>query len=369
MKDLIKNINKKKLLIICGAIIGVVVLIIIALLLYNAFFTKSSYQSVEDKLVVAAKKYYNDNERLLPKSINEEANVNSATLISNGYIKSLEKLVPDKINCTATVSVTNINNNYRYTPQLKCGTTYETKLLSDYIKAVTPTVISGQGLYELNGELVYRGENPNNNVRFANGEWKIVKIEDNHIMLISNEKVLKSNWDNRFNTEKNSPTGINDYSLSRVNDYLTNLYNSDSLFNITEKSLIISHDLAVGKRDKESESNDGSIEKTEIVANKFIGLLPFYDFINASLDEKCNSGITQSCSNYNYLTNTKERYSWWTMTGLSSDTYSVYKIGSTGRIEYSRPSSSAYMRPVIYLTKGAIYVGGNGTIDNPYILK
>jgi len=367
MKDLIKDLGKKRLLIILGALVGVFILITIILLLYNAFKT-NSYASVEEKILNAAKEYYNDNSKLLPKNINDEVSINSTTLVAGEYLKSLDELVPDKnVNCTATVTVTNINNSYRYATKLKCGEVYETKTIADYIRKNEQTVISGQGLYELNGDLVYRGENPNNNIKFADRDWKIVKIENDQAMLILNEKLIRATWDDRFNTERNSDDGINDYSVSRMNDYLTNLYNGDTFFSDSNKLVVAAHNLYIGKRTPDFGYNDGSLEKSEVLENKYIGLIPLFDYINASLDENCISADTRGCANYNYLANYD--YNWWTMTGDGENTYKVYKITSDGKIYSSRAATALQARPVIYLAKDAIYVKGNGTVDNPYIVK
>lgn len=367
MKDLINDIGKKKLLIIIGAIVGLIVLIIIILLLFNSF-KKNTYSDVENKVLEAAKKYYSDNEKLLPKNLNDEVSINSSTLVSAGYLKDLDKIVPNKnVNCTATVTVTKISEKYRYVTKLKCGNEYETMTLKDKIINNEAPVISGQGLYEMNGGYVFRGDNPNNNVKFSGKKWKIVKIEDDHVVMILHEKGFGSVWDDRFNTERNQTDGINDYTVSRVNDYLTNLYNGDSLITASAKSVVAAHDLAIGKRTPDNTYNDGSIEKSEVLENKYVGLLPIYDYINASLDSNCVSPDTKACSNYNYLATFK--YSWWTMTGNAENTYKVYKINSDGKIASSRGSSSIYIRPVIYLAKDAIYSGGNGSMENPYIVK
>ena len=368
MKDLIQDIGKKKLLIIIGSIVGVIVLIIVILLLYNAFFKKNSYASVENQVLEAAINYYEDNPKLLPRNINDEVSINSTTLTAGEYLKNLSELVPDEnVNCTATVTVTNINNNYRYVTKLKCGEVYSTKTLVDKVKEDSPVVISGQGLYEMNGELVYRGDNPNNNVKFADHNWKIVKIENNQVMLILNDKYTRVTWDDRFNNERNQDDGINDYSVSRINDYLTNLYNGDSLFDDKEKLIIAAHNLYIGKRSEDINYNDGSIEKSVVLENKYIGSLPLFDYINASLDTNCYSASTKACANYNYLAGFD--YNWWTMTGDSDTTHKVYRVSSNGKVTTSRAVTSIYVRPVIYLAKDAIYVNGNGTLDNPYIVK
>lgn len=368
MKDLINDIGKKKLLIVLGGIVGAIVLIIIVLLLYNAFFKKNSYASVEDKILNAAVKYYSENSNLLPKNINDEVSINSTTLTAGDYLSDLEKLVSDKnVSCTATVTVTNVNNNYRYVTKLKCGEAYETKTLVDTIKANNPVVISGQGLYELNGGLVFKGDNPNNNVKFAGHNWNIVKIEDEQVMLILSDKFARVTWDDRYNTERRQDDGINDYSVSRVNDYLTNLYNGEDLFSSSNKLVIASHNLYIGKRSSDVSFNDGSLEKSEVLENKYIGLLPLYDYLNASLDSNCQSAATQACANYNYLAGFG--YNWWLMTADSDTTHKVFKVSTEGKMLLSRAATSVYVRPVVYLVKDAVYVSGNGTTDNPYTFK
>ena len=368
MKELINSIGKKKLIMIFGGIVGVVVLIIVCLLLYNAFFVSNTYSSVESKIVNAAKEYYGKHQNLLPKSPNDEVSVNSTTLTSSGYLGDLQEMVPDEgVSCTATVTVTNVNNNYRYVANLKCGDKYQTETFVNHVKSVEQTVVTGQGLYDMNGELVYRGENPNNYIKFADRLWRLVKFENDSAMLILDDKYARSVWDDRFNADRNRNDGINDYSVSRANDALTNLYNGEDLFSASDKLLIVAHDLAIGKRGETIQYNDGSVEKSQVLEDRYIGLLPLYDYINVSLDENCSSASTQSCSNYNYL-NLLES-SWWLSTGDSDTTYRVYRIDSSGIIGLTRASTNSYLRPVIYLAKDAIYVSGDGTFDNPYQVK
>ena len=58
---------------------------------------------------------------------------------------------------------------------------------------------------------------------------------------------------------------------------------------------------------------------------------------------------------------------WWTLTADSKNTYKVYFIRNSADI--ATASSSAYVRPVLHLAKDAIYVSGDGTKENPYIVK
>ena len=161
-----KKLGKKKLLMIFVGIIGLVILIIVILLAYNAIFGKDSYYNIENKIQSAAKKYYKDNVELLPQNEGEQITITDSSLTASGYLDSMSELIKDMkgVTCNATVTVNYVNGEYRYTTLLDCGDAYSTQTLTSYIKNNEEKVYSGQGLYDLNGELVYRGENPNNYV-------------------------------------------------------------------------------------------------------------------------------------------------------------------------------------------------------------
>ena len=364
-----KNLGKKKLMIMTIGIIVVALIIVIILLIYNAIFGKTSYKDIENKVLNAAKEYYSEHSELLPKNENEEVSTTDTALTAAGYLKSMSELTKNMdASCTATVMVSYAGGEYRYTPLLNCGDKYSTKTLSSYIKDNEQRVFTGQGLYDLNGELVFRGENPNNYVKLGDKIWRAVKINNNdQVVLILNEKIEKAVWDDRFNTERDRTDGINSYSVSRIKDSLDELYQGNTLFKNNTKSLLAVHTLYIGKRYETDNYNDGSIEKGELLENQYIGLLPLYDYINASIDENCTSAVNDSCSNYNYLNHFD--YSWWTLTADGSNTYKVFKVSIDGTIEVARASSSGYLRPVIYLAKDALYVSGDGTETNPYIIK
>lgn len=364
-----KDLGKKKLLMIAAGIIAFVILIIIILLIYNAVFVKTSYKDIENKVVKAAQKYYGDHKELLPKNETEEVSTTDTALTAAGYLDSMSKLTKKMkgVSCSATVIVSYAGGEYRYTPLLNCGSNYSSKTLTTYIKENEPTVFNGQGLYQLNGDLVFRGENPNNYVSFAKKMWRIVKIENDQVVLILNEKFQRNVWDDRFNSDRDRTDGINDYNVSRIKDTLIEAYQGEELFTKESKNLVAVHNLKIGKRHEADSYNDGSIEKSAILENQYIGVLPLYDYINGSIDENCSSTLTDSCSNYNYLNHYD--YDWWTITADSSTTHRVFRISSYGTLEAIRASSNGYIRPVIYLAKDALYVNGTGTETDPYTIK
>ena len=371
MKEIIEKIGTKKIITITVIFIGIIILTIVGALIYNKFFYKKSYTEIESIMVNAATEYYDDNKSKLPTNIGDLININATTLISKEYMKDFTDYLKDKeATCEGSINVTKINNNYRYTPLLSCDNKYKTKTLLDVIKEKCPIVTSGDGLYELNNELIYRGEKPKNNILFAGYNWKIVKIVDNKILLILNDVINDDEsriWDDRYNTQKDDDYGINDYPVSRAYEYLTSLYKGKKLFDTEEKLLISNYDLYIGKRKEDDKDKTGVLEKAKIMENQYIGLLPAYDFMNASLDNNCNQTDSYSCENYNYLASYEKN--WWLLTADASNSYKVYKSSNYSNIFTTNASSEAYMRPVIMIVSDAIYVSGNGTTKKPYTFK
>ena len=64
---------------------------------------------------------------------------------------------------------------------------------------------TGNGLYDLNGEKVYRGETVNNYVKLDNALFRIVKIIANNQILLIADDVLDSSslpYDDRYNSDR-----------------------------------------------------------------------------------------------------------------------------------------------------------------------
>lgn len=352
-----------------GAIV-VIVLIVVALLLFYRLTRSDAkiYAEAEQKMVTAAKNYYANRQGALPKELGSQVTVDATTLTSSGSMKELSKLVPKGKTCTGKVVITNTNGSYNYTAYLNCGQDYVSVELYKKILDREPLVGSGMGLYKIGNEYVFRGENPNNYVKFAGKLWRIVKIDAaNQVELILSEKGEKTAWDDRYNVDREMNDGINDYRVSRIRDFLKNYYNSD-VFSSADRLKIADHDLCIGKRGLSTVSNNGSVECVDVLAKEAIGLLPIYDYMRASLDVNCVSAETGACQNYNYLTSGME-FNWWTMTGDSTTTSKVYRIRNTGEISLSKAATSGYVRPVIYFVNTTMYGSGSGTMDDPYVIR
>lgn len=366
MDDLIKKIGTKNLITITITIVVIIICIVGGAIIYHNFFYKKSFSEIENIMTTAAKNYYTNHEKKLPNKFGQTNNINVSTLISGEYMQPIsEYLKDDEILCKGSVNVTNNNGKYRYTPLLDCGKDYNYKTLLNYIQENEKIVTSGEGLYSLNEELVFRGEKINNYVKFNGQNWRIVKITNDKIILIYNDEPKKVIWDNRYNIEKLSNAGINNYLVSRIRDSINDLYKN--LFSAKNQLLLSNFNLEIGKVGENDNDKSGEIEKTTIVENQYIGLLPIYDYMNASLDTNCNSTTNPSCSNYNYLINYE--YNWWTITGDKNTSFYVYQISGEEGAYTIKSSSNGYLRPIIAITPDALYVSGKGTINKPYTFR
>lgn len=372
MKEKIEKIGKKNIIIAGVFFISVIIILFGGALIYNKYFYKKTYNQMEEMLVKAAQEYLNEFKEELPSKPNDYVEITENMLVNTNKIKNIDNYIKNaNTTCSGSVFVTNINGNYRYVPKLDCGQNYyKTTTFIDYIKKNINIVESGNGLYNLNDELVYRGDNVNNYIKINNKNYRIVKFSDDYPVIIYTEKADTISFDDRYNIEKDDTAGVNDYEVSRMRDYLNNLYNAtgkDALLTDANKLMIVQHDLPIGKRSVEDTDNSGTIEKSKILTEQYIGLLPVYDFLNASTDTNCVNINSKACSNYNYLS--KYRFNWWTMTANNKNTYEVYRVAGKGIARSNNASTMGYVRPVLYLAKDVIYVSGNGSSENPFIVK
>lgn len=369
MKENLKKIEKKNLIIMGIFLISVIIILFGGALIYNKFFYKKSYSEVENIMKEASIKYFEKYEEKLPKNINNSITVSVDTLVKYDMMDTIVSYTKDKsVTCDGEVTVTNINGDYRYATTLDCGEAYQTKTLIDYINDNVDIVTDGNGLYEINNSLVYRGDSVDNYLKLSGKVYRIVKIVDGHPVIILTDTSESVQWDNRYNINNDSDSGINDYEVSRMREYLNKLYKSNaegSLLNSNSRMLVTSYDLGIGRRKNKDTDKSGSLENAKVLTNQYIGLLPVSDFLNASLDENCNNTIAESCKNYNYLN--RYKYTWWTITANSTNTYKVYVINDIAST--AQPSNYAYVRPVLHLAKDTIYVSGTGTKANPFIVK
>ncbi len=368
---------KKKMLKMMLVVFVIFVLFILVMYLMSVLNKKVyTYTEVEQVMKKAGENYFKNHTEYLPKDEGDTVQVDVKNLVNEGYMKDLYEYLGEETSCVGSVTCEKITSTgYSYSPYLNCGDAYETIELYKKITTDGTTVTTGDGLYSENGEYVFKGENVNNYVKLSNATWRIVKVnKDNTITLILSDRVKNTTlqWDDRYNTEKSYNIGINKYEKSRIKDYLETVYKGKDaqeavILSGADRAFLTSFDLCIGNRSQKETTKNNSIECSRKITGQTIGLLTASDFINASLDAKCVNTISESCQNYNYLSDFE--YDWWLATADDANTYDVYNVNEHGGIEAKHSSSGASLRPVIQLKNSAYYSSGNGTSKKPYRVK
>ena len=272
---------------------------------------------------------------------------------------------------------------------------------------------AGDGLYKStheNNRCIYRGADPNNYIIFNNEVWRIISIESdntlkitkkdsigNHIYDQSGKRYQSSGYCNNqnygckvwgsnktmLNISENNISSMpreingNTYTLpseeASINIYLNNEYYNS--LNQNSKQKIATHIFNVGLiKDASNQTLEIDLQQEKTYKWKVnIGLINSTDYIQASTNSNCKS-ISSSklepypCKDNNFLENNQ---SWWTMTPISSNTNVMhvwFKDGAYKRIWFGDCSRSLNIHPTLYL-KTDMYLKGEGTKNNPYIIK
>ena len=365
------NPMTKKLIkyIIIGFIV-VIVGIILLMVIKQLFFSRISVNKLEDKMEIAARKYYTEFPELLPESDKETVSISIDELVNNGNLKSLDKLIkPKDASCQGSVTVTRNGNYYLYSPYLECTDLYKTKRLYEEIINDKNIVEEKDGVYHIGNKYYYRGENVNNYLKFANQIWRIISVdeEDHSIKIIQEEKTEdKYIWDNRYNDDKSTDSGINEFDTSRMKETLENIWSNGEIIADTYKPYIVNKPLCVAPRSEDESDKTGTVECQITYKEGPLSLLLPSDYMMASLDKLCNSTINENCNNYNYLYY-KDTGIIWSLTPALENSTEVYNF--TPDISTIRANREYYIKLVVNLSSETRYTHGDGSKDNPFIIK
>lgn len=364
--DYKKNYEKNSYIYIFVGFIILLIIIITLVVIVNKKEKKAAgYTDVESKLVSAAKKYYEKYPEQLPQMENVPMSIDAEKLIQSSFLKPFSEMVDDNIECTGTVKVYKNDDIYSYFPYLNCGTNYKSEKLKDKI-IEDNLVTDGDGLYKINNEYTFRGEYPNNYVKFNDETWRIIKInEDGSIkLLLIEKKPEKIVWDNRYNNDRNSNTGKNDFKISRILDTLKKSYEENKYINKENKELLIKKDWCIGKVSEDGAEIANLNLCNDIYEDLYIGLLTIDETLIPSLDDTCKKTYDGSCTNYNYFTNISVG---WTLTTGINKSYTVFTANQAS-VEAKNASATNIIRPVININSDILYKNGNGTEKTPYII-
>ena len=356
-------------------VVGVVIFIILILLISSIFMKKQyTYDDLEDILKSAAVAYFKDNKDQLPQAEGGIVEIEAANLINAEYMKPFTEYAGEECNCNGSVQVEKASSGYLYTPYLNCGEDYVTTELAKVVTSGENLTSTGYGLYSMNGNYIFRGEEVNNYLELDERMWRIFKIDrNNNIYLVAEDEVgMTTDWDDRYNEDASYAAGINNYGSSRIKEYLQQVYtdpdrdNSEVILSKKDKNKIISFNLCTGKRTTTEEGNNNSIECKETTRNQLVGLLTLSDYMAASIDPNCKNSTSNSCSNYNYLV---KDYEWWLATANKSSNFEAFQVKTNGAIKSENTSTYAIARAVVVLNKNVLYKSGKGTLKSPYKIK
>ncbi len=350
-------------------LIGIVILVFIIMLL--VFFANGGkdknmgYSGIESRMVSGAKKYYDKYPDKLPIQDGSSITISSDTLIENSYLKPFSEMVDEGVSCSGNVSVFNINGNYSYFPYLKCDGEYESIKLSK--KIVDEAVVSsGDGLYSVGDHYIFRGEYPNNYVKFNNSLWRILGINsDGSIKLLYADKSKEKNvWDDRYNSSKDAYSGINDFRVSRLLEYLEKVYTEYTYVDKKNVGLLVKHDWCIGKISESDQPIANLNLCSDVYNDLYIGTVQVDDVLVPSLDSNCSNLYDVDCTNYNYLFSINTG---WTLNASSDRSYIVFNSNG-GVISFKNASTDSYVRPVININNNVLYSRGSGTAEDPYLI-
>lgn len=348
-----------------GSLFGLILLIVI---IVNLFAPKyKTYEQVEALLKDAAIEYYKNNSNLLPTENGQNITSSETTLTNAGLIKPLKDLLKNGEKCNANIVVTKTEADYDYKAYLDCGEDYRSIELYKVITEEQNVVTTGSGLYKVNNEYLFRGEAKNNYVTISEKQWRIVKIDsNNNVVLIGQFSTEAYPWDDRYNINYDEFIGINDFNISRVKDTLKRLYDGIEILNEEDKNYVMKKKWCVGKRPLTATKAE-NVECSVLSEESFhFGMLTPYEYLNISIDSNCQKFGDASCINYNFISYFGGEH--WTMVALTENTRDIYTMGAGG-LNKKAAESEKKLGLVIYLKNDVMYKDGDGTINNPYILK
>ena len=297
-------------------------------------------------------------------------------------------------NTTCTVNFkTNINQSFAsYLTSKVCSTTPTTD------DAAKDCLVNENGYR-------YEGKNPNNYVLFNDELWRIIGVfsvqtqssgTQNLVKLIRNETLDELAWDGR------SSGSTSDWSASTLQSHLNNgYYNAtDTTCNFYSSNTKTCYFSNTGLNSSSREMVEsvvwnlgGTSSTRDVTADTFytvergntvpsgnpttwtgkVALMYPSDYGYAVLASSCarttnldDYGST-ACAGNNWL---KGSYTQWTLTNVSGGIGIIFYVKTAGDLYYYGVTKySNGVRPSIYLKSNIAVMGGDGSIDTPYIIE
>ena len=276
-----------------------------------------------------------------------------------------------------------------------------------------------EGIYEENQDMLaydgtvdnnlrYIGANPNNYVYFncddynnpSSGTcelWRIIGVFNENSHGISGEKLVKLIRSNSLGDIAWDSADRNDWSTASLQttlngDYLngSGSYASSGIKNDTTRNMIANVTWKLGGSSTYKDVTPSMFYERERGTTVYSGrpttwqgkiaLMYPSDYGYATSGgtttnrEAClakelfnwDSSSYSDCKNNDWIFNSTSQ---WTLTPYSSSSAYVFIVRSTGFVSSDFADNSYGLRPSVYLTSNVGISGGDGTMNNPYILK
>lgn len=253
----------------------------------------------------------------------------------------------------------------------------------DSYKITKYNILSGYlsgdiGLRKINNDYYFYGDNPNNFIYFNCANeldtntcelWRIIGFiydtEENKYLT----KIIKEDY---LLNDKYSDNN-QEWDKSSINKYFTDEYklNDNYLKEISFKQENIT--------DLTTKTNDIKLYNNNIKSN--ITLMNLSDYLNASICENREiKNYNDECLKNNWLNKNNQINEWTTSIKyiepykdktteeiITPDNNTIYSVGNT--IEDNAVSSKLNIRPVVYLKSRMFLTSGDGSFENPYVIR
>ena len=217
-----------------------------------------------------------------------------------------------------------------YNPKSENGE--QVKLLANSISESSSIVSEGDGLYQLSGSYIYKGEKVNNYLKFSGFMFRIMKINsDGSVRIILDEPI-----NSLFYDKKNT-----DYIKSDINAYL-----NDVFLNKLDVSKLAKSSTCLDKV-----TNLNSVTCNNVNTDYYVSLPNVKDFLNSKQENsymKNSSGESFWLSSYNNIEA-------WTSNGSN--------------LSSSKVSNTYAVKPILTLKNSNILYRGTGTKEDPYVIS
>lgn len=250
---------------------------------------------------------------------------------------------------------------------------------------MTPSVTS-DGLYKTtynnNAIYYYRGVVNNNYVKFGNYMWRIVSISDNNtIKLVLEKSAGNTKYANYSSTFDDAGFKFEYYYKmvdNNITIYLDNWYKTQIVDKGLDKYVVTSKFCNDASFEKDGSTYYfGAFTRTVDeykpslvcpdntsgfggVFERKIGLL--------TADEVIMAGGAYNTNNHNYYLYNGENFFTMSPSHHSNSKMNLFIVNNNGSLTTALTNSSLGVRPTINLD-GTVFVSGNGTINNPYIIE